>query len=623
MGRSRYHDDDATALTAREAFGKLTIDRLAPLVKLLTDAVPKRKPELVASLAEAMTDPARLRNLYDQLDPLARAAVQDATHDRHGRLVREKFEARHGGWPEFYRPHPDPKPLYPRYDSHTRPTPLALFFPARANLPTDVREVLLGFVPAPAAFALPTTAEPPATVRLTWTEWGKGGLTKRSDEVPVVVRETARDAAHDLRAVLRLVEAGRVRVSDKKRRPTAATRQAVGEVLQGGDFYAAADAATYDHEPDHDLAIKAFAWPILVQVAGLAEPSGDRLALTAAGRKALTAAAPDALRAAYRKWRTSPLLDEFNRIDVLKGQGNAGLSALAARRKAVLDALAACPAGAWFALDDFFRFLRATDRDFVLAHRVHELYIAEHYYGNLGSSSKHEWEQLQGRYVLAVLFEYAATLGLIDVAYAPPRNVRDDFHDRWGTDDYACLSRYDGLLAVRINPLGAWCLGLAETYQAPPPEADDVLRVLPNLEVVATRRPVAAADRLVLDRFAEPTGEGVWRLTAEKLMAVLEQGGTLAELEEFLAARSPADLPATVATFLRDQRQRAGRLRDRGTARLVECIDAALAEMLAADPQLRGKVERAGERGLIFQPADETAVRRALRKLGHVLPPQA
>ena len=31
------------------------------------------------------------------------------------------------------------------------------------------------------------------------------------------------------------------------------------------------------------------------------------------------------------------------------------------------------------------------------------------------------WELLQGRFILAMLFEYAATLGLIDVAYIPPR----------------------------------------------------------------------------------------------------------------------------------------------------------------------------------------------------------
>src|SRR5207245_844308 len=150
-----------------------------------------------------------------------------------------------------------------------------------------------------------------------------------------------------------------------------------------------------------------------------------------------------------------------------------------------------------------------------------------------------------------------------------------------------CLSRYDGLLHVRINSLGAWCLGLAERYETPPAPVVDVLQVLPNLDIVVTRPPLAAADRLVLDHFAEPQSEGTWKLTPAKVMTVLEEGGTLDELEEFLKTRGAATLPHTAEVFFRDQRERASRLRDLGTARLIECADAALAQMLAADSQLR------------------------------------
>ena len=41
------------------------------------------------------------------------------------------------------------------------------------------------------------------------------------------------------------------------------------------------------------------------------------------------------------------------------------------------------------------------------------------------------WEILQARYALCVLFEYAATLGLIDVAYVPPADAREDFRRLW------------------------------------------------------------------------------------------------------------------------------------------------------------------------------------------------
>jgi hypothetical protein len=616
-----WHRDELQPLPAAEAFGYMTVDHLRPLAALLTGDVPRRKGELVSLLVHRMTDPAAVRALYEQLDPLAQKAVQEATHDPQGRLHADKFRARHGEMPAFHHRSEEERIGY-SYDRHTRPTHLALFFPQSSGLPTDLRNLLLAFVPSPPPFVLPTVAELPATVRQTRMVWKGKRSVEESVDVPLRVRATAREAEHDLRAVLRLVEARRVKVSDKKRQPTAASQKAITEVLQGGDFYTAEDQTEWKYDPAFDLAMKAFAWPVLLQAGGLAQKTGDDLTLTPAGRKALSGSTAEAIRAAFLKWRSSTLLDEFSRVEAIKGQGKGRLSALTARRKAVLDGLAACPPGAWFAVDDFFRFLRATDRDFVLAHRVDELYIAEHYYGNLGCNNEHTWEQLQGRYILAVFFEYLATLGLIDVAYLPPQDARDDFGDRWGTDDFSCLSRHDGLLYLRLNPLGAWCLGLAEHYETPPPSVVDLLQVLPNLEIVVTRPPLPPSDRLVLDRFAEPQSEGVWKLTPGKLQAVLEEGGTLGELEEFLKTHSTVALPHPVETFLQDQRERTGRLRDLGTARLIACSDATLARMLSSDPQLRGKCHLAGERWLVFRSEDEAAVRRGLQRLGHILPPQ-
>jgi hypothetical protein len=48
---------------------------------------------------------------------------------------------------------------------------------------------------------------------------------------------TEQAAAADLAAMLRLCEAGRLRCSDKTRRPTAATLQLVAESLADGEFY--------------------------------------------------------------------------------------------------------------------------------------------------------------------------------------------------------------------------------------------------------------------------------------------------------------------------------------------------------------------------------------------------
>jgi len=83
------------------------------------------------------------------------------------------------------------------------------------------------------------------------------------------------------------------------------------------------------------------------------------------------------------------------------------------------------------------------------------LYVVDSYFGSLGHAGSRTWDLVEGRYALCVLFEYAATLGLIDVAYADPCGARDDYRALWGADQLGCLSRYDGLSAVRVNELGA------------------------------------------------------------------------------------------------------------------------------------------------------------------------
>ncbi|HEY8721191.1 hypothetical protein [Pengzhenrongella sp.] len=94
-----------------------------------------------------------------------------------------------------------------------------------------------------------------------------------------------------------------------------------------------------------------------------------------------------------------------------------------------------------------------------------------------------------------MLFEYAATLGLLDVAYADPAGAREDFRGNMATEELESLSRYDGLRAIRINALGAYVLGLSG---AAPPEMTTIansIRVLPNHDVVALGE-VPLGDRL-------------------------------------------------------------------------------------------------------------------------------
>ena len=163
------------------------------------------------------------------------------------------------------------------------------------------------------------------------------------------------------------------------------------------------------------------------------------------------------------------MIDEFSRIEQIKGQRARNvLTAAKPRRQTVAVALADCPLGEWISLNDLFTAMRRGGLSPTIARSeraLWKLYLEDSYYGSLGYDGHHDWTLLEGRYTLAVLFEYAGTLGLIDLDYVHPKGARDDFRGNWGGDFLDALSRYDGLRAIRLNPLGAYALGLTDTYQ--------------------------------------------------------------------------------------------------------------------------------------------------------------
>ena len=123
-------------------------------------------------------------------------------------------------------------------------------------------------------------------------------------------------------------------------------------------------------------------------------------------------------------------------------------------------------------------------------------FIGGKQYGSLGYKGSERI--LNERYLLAFLLEYAATLGLIDVALIPPAGARLNYRDLWGADDLVYFSRYDGLMYFRINALGAYCLDIETEYQPALMEKKPVLSVLPNLEITAIGAELEVADRTVV-----------------------------------------------------------------------------------------------------------------------------
>ena len=604
--------------TLSDALASLSNDDLRAMMKSLFVPTPRptRKADMAAAIKSRLAGES-LRSLWNGLDETQQCAVSEVLHDPDGEFHPGRFEAKYGTLPAGFGP----------FDTR-EPSPLRLFlYPANRygaepfGIPSDLANRLRAFVPPPAEATLVAEDELPQSVDMLRHAWFADDEAPTFDRVELVRRDMESAAPRDLQSVLRLIDRGRVAVSAKTRRASATAVQRIAEVLDGGDFF---DPAEKKERWEQTIGpIRAFAWPWLLQAGNLAECRGSKLALTKVGHAALGAPAAPALRRLWQRWIKSTLLDEFSRIDDIKGQhrgkGRRAMTTPSGRRPVIAEALAQCPAGRWVRFDDFSRFMQASSFDFDITRDPWLLYIADTHYGSLGYEDGHHWDILQGRYLLCLLFEYVATLGMIDVAFIDPDGARTDFADLWGTDEMAWLSRYDGLQYFRLNPLGAYCLGLAARYEPSTPPSRASLTVFPDRRLCANT-PLSPDERLDLEIWASAESDDVWRLDRDRIVAAVESGRDADDLRRFLVARDDQPLPETVEGFVRNAERGARALRTQGMALLIECADADIAARLTTDARTAKLCLRAGERHLVVRTKSETAFRKAVRTLGYGMP---
>jgi hypothetical protein len=613
--------------TVTEALSQRTVDYLKKLLNLLpVDDKPTRKADLVKAIA-AHLQGKNLHAVWKNLDSLQQTAVAEAVFSENGQFQSDQFQAKYGNQPNWGE---GSKYGYGYID---KPSHLGLFFHSSdryssgpgITLPDDLKQELRQFVPQPAAFTLSTCKDTPTVWQIERKQFDFTTRTRQtiSEQLPVTHCDTERAAQHDLLAVLRLINLGKVAVSDKTFLPSAATIKVISPLLQGGDYYSELTPCEKWHQNYPIGPIKALAWPLIVQAAGFASLSGKKLQLTPAGQKALGADPAKTLQTAWKKWLKTRLLDELRRIENIKGQtgkGKRGLTAASGRRAVIVKTLSECPEGRWVAFEDFRRYMIATDRTFEVSRAPEHLYFLEAGYGNLGNVGS-SWSILQTCYLKCFLFEYAATLGLLDVAYISPYDaVVGGLGDFWGTDDLAFLSRYDGLVSFRVNALGAYCLGLSAGYTPMPVTVQSILRVLPNLDVIMTGQPLSSAEILVLELYAKKVSDAVWKLDRDQALSSVAAGHSLSDLRQLLEQTSQDALPNTVEQFLADLETRSQGLKDRGIARLIECTDPTLATLIANDSRTKKYCILAGDRHLVVPAEGETRFRNALRKLGYTIP---
>jgi hypothetical protein len=609
MGAREMNNDDVflrssyvRPVTLRAALEeRYNSEALRQLAQALGVAGPGRKADLATGIAAAVlgrdANSRRSEDLFTRLTDIEKAAVAEALYDENRTFDAARFHAKYGSVPVWVSPR----------RAREGTTLVGLFLlpgksdrePDQPFIPADLATRLRTFVPEPLKEVLGCLDEPVSV----------------NDHLTLTVVDTEQAASQELFAVLQLVDMGKIQVSAQTRRPSAKGMAAIREVLVGGDFYPSEEKA---HKWQQAIgSIRAFAWPLLLQAAGLASIAGSRLALTAAGRRALGRPAAETLRHAWKKWVGTSIFDEFSRVDVIKGQSDRKrLTAVVGRRQAIADALAECRVGAWIAIGELSRHMRATGNTFEVAHDPWTLYIGEMQYGSLGYDGSNGWEVLQERYMLAFLFEYAATLGLVDAAYTTPEDARRDFRSMWGTDELSFLSRYDGLSCVRLTRLGAFCLDLGDSHELTAAPSASRLSILPTLDIVADCGRFDPGDETFLSTFCVRRAEG-FALDRATALAAIEKGHRASDLARFLEDACDDALPDGAQAFLEDLARRAATLSVAGHALLIECADPDLAFRLGHGTKTKQLCTVVDNRTIVVPAESEAAFRRAVKALGY------
>ena len=608
-GRIVWLNPDVT-VTLRQHLESLNGDVLRGLLKKLgiEQKGLTRKEQFADAIERQLTG--SLASVLLTLSEAERLWLADSVHQ--GRFVSQvEFEAKFGGqWP--WRRSND------SWSNRREPSALE----AMVHWDGQTRErFVLGALVTP----LKACLEKPAGASLKTVQQLPLDTHKYlgSDGKPLQVFESERIAPAELSRVLRLIQAGKVRVTDAGRRPTDGTARLVGEVLVAPDFAleAPAEAKKAWREDETSGPVRAHAWPVLVQQCGWAKPKGSALTLTSSGQEMLHGFNAEQYRAGVARFISDGDFDELHRVNHIRGQtGKAKhwITDPGLRRSAVREVLAQWPAGEWMTYDEACRSVNASGKEWDVIKQDGFLYLCDAQYGAI-----YERPGVNSQFLRALLMESLATLGLVDIAFVHPHFEGRDLRGHWGADQHSFLGRYDGLRYVRLTPLGGFCFRVTESYSLAIEARSKCFRVLPNHELVLTEAHLDPASRAMLELVAAPKTETVWALDSERILTHVETGGTLKELREFLEANALDGLPENVRVFLAELEARLGACRSARAAVLLEWQDEALARLIATSTGLMKLCSHAGGTRLVVAETDYPAFARLVKKLGFVAPRRA
>lgn len=563
----------------KERLNDLTTEALKKVFSALKLKCPSRKAERVEELyrAWAMSPKSFVKILSEP----ERLMLADCAHDELSTVSPARLKARHGldfsfGYKlDGYSRDPKFIWLFVYYESE------------EYRLIDGVGEVLKRLLPAPPALAMK--------------------ISKPSENEKLVFA-SEKAVFTELKRMLQLVDAGKLKVSEKTGHPSAASMRTVAKALM---------------EPESEVGpYRSFIWPILLQQCGWAKFRAGKFGLTPTGRSIMKEMTPEAFATGVTTLMKDKKFDEMLRVSEIKGyrgkMARRHWNKVEFRRFGIFEALGQCPVEQWVHIKDAYDFLIASGEDCTVVSEGYALYIGDAQYGTLGGQE----DEIGKVYFRQFICESFATLGLIDLLHTEGNHHRVDISECWGLDWIDQLTRYDEITHIRLTPLGHYCLGEDPgDYKTPEIEQKTVFTVLPNMEIVVTDPlTFSPGDAAQLERIAKKKSDAVWKMDKKTIFKTLEDGDTAEDVTTILSAGSANDLPQTVKQLISEVVNRSSLAKSREEALAVTFKDEHTAVLVENERSVSPII--LGRNGCtLFVPSKNIKkLQSGLRKLGILLP---
>jgi len=541
----------------------------------------------------------QLELLFSKLGPIEQAYVSEVLYQRPAAdLVL--FALKYSAQPTFSIP--------TESDSHLRQLTLINLFVFINQLPAtavkfmtqELADNLISFVPPPPADELRALAEP----------------VKIKPEAPFVIHASEFIAPDELSSILAQLASAPANTNAGGAGSAQKSIEDIDAALIGGDFFDSWRAKMKKTGVRGHKSIRGHAWGSLLCVAKLAKIRDNKYQLMNAGHQATQAAPAVTLKQIWNSWLKTNVYDEAQRISSLSGYIKTNkLNKPSARRRIIVSALQTCPVNQWIKFDDFFWMLFIRSTGFTLS----SSFASFEYEGRMINEVCSPFmlhKVLERSYLLAFLFEYAATLGIIDIAFHPPGDMRNTLNSTGEKVAPVCVSVYDGLSCFRINPLGAYILGLTATYEICVPAIAKKIHLGPGLKIKLAPDPANKPVAALLKRFATTTAPDHFTLSMDKALETVASGSSVSVIA-LLLEQSGEPVPPEMQAWIAELDRRTGMLTITGETRLIECATEDLALDVAYEWKTKYLCKIAGPTTVAVPARSEQSFRDVLMDLGY------